>query len=255
MPCVYQFRHSGCPKNCHFATAFATGREAPPVGRFFYLRDNPGRTGALPDKGNMADSKTIAAMMLGGGLAGALLTQLAQHGITWLRRPKLSISFGEEVPGCVVDNVPYTAGNRKGRRKFFRLRVENTGCSAATDTELLVERVCNRGRWQFDDEVMSLLWSNSKNNTKVSIPSNTHRYVDLLSADLDPNEHSPTLLAEGYDFDRFRTLGVEGVIEIDVCVTASNAATFRKALRITSDGTAAGSRIILSWPWGSGLHR
>lgn len=195
----------------------------------------------------MSGTGTLVVGMFGGGLAGALATQVIQACLAKRKAPKLALRFGEEVPGCVVPNVTYVdhEGLPAGRRKHIRIRIDNTGRSAATDVEVLVERISSGAQWQFQDDVMNAIWSNSNDSTKVSIPSQTHRFVDLFAANNDPMKKGLILNAAGGNIERLRNVEVEGTIEIDVCVTASNTSTVKRTLKIASNGSASGLRIIM----------
>ena len=81
---------------------------------------------------DFSDPQVLGAI-LGGGLAGAILNQIASEGLRWLRKPTLQVRFSKDAEGCVADTPtadPQT-GTINGKQRYLRLRVENTGRTTA----------------------------------------------------------------------------------------------------------------------------
>ena len=87
-----------------------------------------------------------------------------------LSRPKLSICFNESITGCRVE---------KDQHVYFRVKVQNTGRSTATDVQVL---------YTIDDrEVYNMNWAGLSSDT-ASIPSKTYRFCDIYCLSLADRE-------------------------------------------------------------------
>ncbi len=96
----------------------------------------------------------------------------------------------------------------------------------------------------FSGEVLDLIWSNSKHETKFDIPSKTPRYVDLCAADHHPESLGLMLCAKG-SVAQLKDANLNGQTSLDICVAAENAATIKKTVRVQFNGSATSLQIVM----------
>lgn len=191
----------------------------------------------------MIDSILVSA--LGGGLAGAILTQIVQCFRNWFLKPAFCIEFKNEIAGCSVQNVPYEGKNSKGTKKYLRLRVFNKGRSAAKEVQVIIVRIRfeTSPRVDFSGEVFDLIWSNTKDrDIRLAIPSKTPRFADVCAADHSPSNQGLEICALG-NIVQLQDIVPRGKISLDVCVAAANADTVKKTIVFRFNGTADGLQI------------
>jgi uncharacterized protein (TIGR02588 family) len=109
--------------------------------------------------------------VIGGGLAGSLLTLIGQKVIIWWNAPHLEIVL----PSEFVTNV--------NGDYWVRLRISNTGRSAATQSRVLAKL----SEPETEAEIFDMCWADwprQADTLAVTIPSKTSRYIDVFHTHL-----------------------------------------------------------------------
>jgi hypothetical protein len=186
----------------------------------------------VPDLFSFGTFLTFAS----GGLGGAVVTQWVKP---WLDRPILALDFDLGIDGCERRYIDF--GYDDGyqcQRKYLRLRVRNTGRSAAKDVRVIVAAIS--GAIAFRDEVFDVRWSRGT-VTGLDIPSRTYRFVDICHTDYEPRERWLRLFGDEEIKAKIDELST---IEFEVYVTAANAATREQRIEVQTDGTAERTTIV-----------
>ena len=190
----------------------------------------------------------VIASVFGGGLAGAVLTQIVQSALTLYWRPRLHLVFDRNVPGCEVE-TPLLYGNEPTQR-YLRLKVLNTGRSPAEKVQVSIIQISltplDGAALQYRHEVLDL--SPALTDQPFRIPREGHRFVDLFWTQI--NDDAPT-----FGFGLIRTpatlitfgLG-PGSFSAEVFVSANGARSRRAIVNWTWDGTFHGLRAVgITW--------
>jgi hypothetical protein len=116
-----------------------------------------------------------------GGLAGSVLTLLAQSGKNLWTKPKLEIIFSKHAPGCRVDTN--LAGGLENVQCYLRLKILNRGRTTAQNVSVSVVslkfRQSDGKQIRFDEEVMDLKRALSDQLEFRLVGKRAYRYVDL----------------------------------------------------------------------------
>ncbi|TYO66992.1 hypothetical protein FXV83_08465 [Bradyrhizobium hipponense] len=133
---------------------------------------------------DFSDPQVLGAI-LGGGLAGAVLNQIANEGLRWLRKPTLRIRFSADAEGCIADTptADSQTGKINGQQRYLRLRVENIGRTAAQRVSVCMTHVDYRSpsgpQERFAREVIELKFAMGSGTVK-DIGARSHRFVDVF---------------------------------------------------------------------------
>ena len=170
---------------------------------------------------------------LGGGLAGAVLTQVVVSIVRWWLRPVLAIIFDAATGfGCDVA----------------------TGRTFAKNVNLNVTCIeywpPAKAAQQFEEEVFDLKLASAENASSFNVAAGGHRFLDLVHV-----EKGPSGIGLSFDFVVMaprpaRMCYKEGTYEMAVFASAENAASVSARLGWSWDGSVRGLRIDgFSTPW------
>ena len=76
--------------------------------------------------------------ILSGSIGGGIVAVAAQRAIDWIRQPKIEIRFD---PSSACTDTPYRSEGLVTRARYLRVRVKNTGQSAAKGCRVLVRSI------------------------------------------------------------------------------------------------------------------
>jgi len=175
---------------------------------------------------DFSDPQVLGAI-LGGGLAGAVLNQIANEGLRWLRKPTLRIRFSADAKGCIADTptADPNTGTINGKQRYLRLRIENIGRTSAQQVSACMTHVDYRSKSGQHDifarEVIELKFAMSQQTAK-NIGSRAHRFVDVFGVADAGGVHSG-LGVKMLPLALSKILTGPGEYSLKVIVTADNA--------------------------------
>ncbi len=176
----------------------------------------------LDERPDQMDMMSFWAGALTGGLAGTVFAQLIQIMGWFASRQKLSICFNESITGCRVE---------KDQHVYFRVKVQNTGLSTATDVQVL---------YTIDEsEIYNMNWAGLSSDT-ASIPSKTYRFCDIYCLSLADRE----LRIETRSDAKKPEFTQKKEIISYVYATSKYSTTAKKRLRLTYSASNSGKTFI-----------
>ncbi len=205
---------------------------------------------------------TVWIPALWGGLAGAILTLLAQISFRWWNRPILVAIFKSSEPGCIVETpaqiVQSGQAIGKSLQRYIRLKVKNGGKSFAKNVSVCVTKITynapGSGTADFAEEVFDFKLSLTPDRAVFNLAAGGHRFIDIVRASVNsPLDGGPQLpphclpqvnCTARLDFDfvfspaRLEEMGwTRGTYQMEVFVSAENAASLSTQLSWSWDGT------------------
>ena len=181
---------------------------------------------------------------LGGGLAGAILTQWVQKRAKWIERPILLAGFGKDGDGSIIlQDAPASNADSsaKGIQQWIRVKIKNNGNSTARNVRVIIVSIANRTsdftEWNFTREVIDCGWSHI-GETKIDIPPATWRFADVFVLEMSTTRSELTFTGKG-------ARNIPGRIEIlsiVVKVTADNCKTMTVTLPLRYQGLQRGMK-------------
>jgi hypothetical protein len=191
----------------------------------------------------------LIVAVLFGGLAGAVLNQLAAFIVYQWKKPKLEAVFSEAASGCVADTPLHViTGKRIGDQRYLRVCIRNQGRTAAHGVN-----VCSTEIQFYPKSGPAVTFSREVLDLKLALSSEVifnvgaggHRFVDLFSV----SETSATK-AVSFEFGFAKTpfsimlLGLgNGSYSALVFVTADNAASVKARISWHWEGSLTGLHI------------
>ena len=178
--------------------------------------------------------------LLGGGVAGSLITLSIQGAMARYMRPKLIADFGSDVQGAIVEH-PFTVETNPKvqgtKEQWVRIKIQNKGRSAASNTRVMIVAINNKAtqakNWEFSKEVIDCNWAYIK-DLSVDIPKDTYRFSDIARL---KRENGNTTL----EFTGIGAKNIPGGIErisVTVLISADNAETVTAEIKLRYDGDA-----------------
>jgi len=230
------------------------------------LFDRAARPPARPGELIPMPFDQIWVTALTGGVAGAVMTLVAQGAFRWWRRPILDIAFsdGEEgcrvpVEGVLVDPKTYeplkhpaTGKQRQGKLVYLRLKLRNRGLTFARNVTIFVTNITYRaagtGAKTFEEEVFELSLAQTAGDTLVfNLASRGHRFADLVHTAQDDQGQLSFVLDFGKAAHRLVPLNFgEGEYTAKVFVAAENAKSLKRDIRWSYGATVDSLRIVPS---------
>jgi hypothetical protein len=181
---------------------------------------------------------------LGGGLAGAVLTQWVQARRVWIERPILRAGFGKEGDGSIIlqDSPSSDAdGSSKAIQQWIRVKIKNNGKSTARSVRVIIVSIANKTsdftEWEFTQEVIDCGWSHIE-ETKIDIPPATWRFTDVFVLEMFATRSDLRFTGKGA-----RNIpGRIEVLSIVAKVTADNCDTITVVLPLRYQGLQKGMK-------------
>jgi hypothetical protein len=184
----------------------------------------------------------IVVSCFGGGLAGAVLTQIVQWRTRRHERPILIAEFGKEGDGSLVRQDLLTSNSDslvEITRQWTRVKIRNAGRSTARNVRVIITSIGNKTsdltEWKFDQEVIDCGWSHI-DETKIDIPPQTWRFADIFVLDMTETKSDLKFTGKG-------ATNIPGRIEmlsIEAKITADNSDTTTVMLPLRYKGMRAG---------------
>jgi len=172
---------------------------------------------------------------LGGGLAGAILTQGAQKFTKWRERPILTAEFGKAGDGSIIQQDspgPTTESQAKTIQQWARVKIKNNGRSTARNVRVIIHSIGNKTsdltEWEFAQEVIDCWWSHI-NETKIDIPPQTWRFADIFVLEMTEAKSDLRFTGTGARNipGRIEILSVEVMLTGDNCESTKATLPFR----------------------------
>jgi hypothetical protein len=168
-------------------------------------------------------------VLLTGGLAGALLTNIWKSVKEHRQRPQLNVVFNDEDQGCNIITVTTPAEH------WVRVKIINEGRSTARGVSVCVTTLTldgpSTGSRQFLEEVFDLKVANYKDVSPfVLAPNGGYRYLDVCHIK-DGEAFFRYDLRPEIGRLRVREFGMKrGTYGADIFVSADNAEAFKKTI-------------------------
>jgi len=183
------------------------------------------------------------------GVIGAVATLSVTWLASYLRRPKLALSFAAAERGCIVDTpCERQPDGAKGTQRALRLRVKNEGWTVAHDVNIAATELVFQPEAKptniTPDEVLEFRLALS-DRTVFDLPSGAYRWLDVVFVDdfgakdvqirlaFDPLPARLTLLG----------FGQAGIYSALALATAEDASPTSLRIAWTWDGTLSGLQI------------
>jgi hypothetical protein len=125
---------------------------------------------------------------LSGGLAGAVLTQMASLLLWWVRRPRIRLTFAEGQTGCSVVTPARLTPHVHGKQRWLRIHVQNRGWTTAHQVNVSATEIVFYGKSGptlfFGEEVLDLRLANVEPPRSIfDLAPGQHRFVDFFAVE------------------------------------------------------------------------